>query len=83
MEKRVRPTVQRRKQESKTLVTNSIVYLETMDNKMQEICNNKITFFKSYATQLDTNKEELEKTEHDFQISLAGCGDHHDDITSG
>ena len=42
MEKRVRPTVQRRKQESKTLVTNSMVYLESMDNKMQEISNNKI-----------------------------------------
>jgi len=37
MAKRVRPTVARRKQESKTLITNSILYLEQNDFKMQEI----------------------------------------------
>lgn len=37
MEKRVSPTVARRKQESKTLITNSILYLEQTDFKMQEI----------------------------------------------
>lgn len=34
MEKRVKPTVERRKQESKALVTNSVLYLEQTDNKM-------------------------------------------------
>jgi hypothetical protein len=37
LEKRVRPTTNRRKQESKVLITNSIAYMEQNDYKMQEI----------------------------------------------
>jgi hypothetical protein len=51
--KRVRPTVQRRKQESKTLITNSILYLEQNDFRMQEISGAIVKFFKDYATKLD------------------------------
>ena len=46
MEKRVSPTVARRKQESKTLITNSILYLEQTDFKMQEIAQAIVAFFK-------------------------------------
>lgn len=83
MAKRVRPTVVRRKQESKTLITNSILYLEQNDYRMQEISTAIVTFFRQYGTKLDTNKEKLKKTEQDFQVSLAQCGDHHDEIASG
>lgn len=66
MAKRVRPTVVRRKQESKTLITNSILYLEQNDYRMQEIATAIVNFFKQYATKLDANKEKLKKTEQDF-----------------
>lgn len=81
--KRVRPTVMRRKQESKTLITNSILYLEQNDFRMQEISSAIVKFFKDYSTKLDTNKDLLKKTEQDFQVQLAQCGDKHDDITTG
>jgi hypothetical protein len=82
MARRVKPTVMRRKLESKTLITNCVLYLEQQDNRMQDISSQIVTFFKQFATKLDQNKEKLKKTEQDFQISLAGCGDHHDDITN-
>ena len=50
---------------------------------MQEITQSCISFFKTFATKLDADKERLKKTELDFQISLANCGDHHDEITTG
>lgn len=53
MAKRVRPTVSRRKQESKTLITNSILYLEQNDFKMQEVSTAIVNFFKQFATKLD------------------------------
>ena len=34
----------------------------------------------SFATCLDKNKDKLKQTEINFQVSLANCGDHHDDI---
>ena len=74
IDKRIRPTVERRKQESKALVTNSVLYLEQTDNKMQDISQAVINFFKAFATKLDSNKEKQKKTEQEFQISLAGCG---------
>ena len=82
LEKRVKPTTNRRKQESKILITNSIAYMEQNDYKMQEITQQIINFYKAFATKLDADKEKLKKTELDFQISLANCGDHHDEITS-
>jgi hypothetical protein len=42
-----------------------------------------VTFFKAYATKLDQNKDKLKKTEQDFQVQLAQCGDKHDEIASG
>jgi hypothetical protein len=56
--------------------------MEQNDYKMQEITQQIINFYKSFATKLDADKEKLKKTELDFQISLANCGDHHDEITS-
>lgn len=58
--------MQRRKQESKILITNSILYLEQNDFKMQEISQAIVGFFKHFATKLDLNKEKLKKTEQDF-----------------
>jgi len=56
--------------------------MEQNDYKMQEITQQIINFYKSFSTKLDADKEKLKKTELDFQISLANCGDHHDEITS-
>ena len=53
MERRVRPTTDRRKMEAKMLVQNSIAYMEHNDYTMSEICNNIINFFKAFATTLD------------------------------
>ena len=48
---------------------------------MSELSNNTINFFKEFATSLDKNKDKLKQTEVNFQVALANCGDHHDDIT--
>jgi hypothetical protein len=50
---------------------------------MQEIAQAIVGFFKHFATKLDLNKEKLKKTEQDFQVSLAQCGDANDEIASG
>ena len=47
---------------------------------MSEITQNIVNFFKEFAVCLDKNKEKLKQTEVNFQVSLANCGDHHDDI---
>ena len=81
IEKRAQPYVDRRKIESKTLIMNAITYQEDYDFKMSELSNNTINFFKEFATSLDKNKDKLKQTEINFQVALANCGDHHDDIT--
>jgi hypothetical protein len=63
---RVKPTIDRRKLESKTLITNSVKYMEDTEYKMGEICNNVIKFYKEFATKLDKNKESLKTTEINF-----------------
>lgn len=83
MDERIIPTTQRRKLESKTLLTQSVKYMEDMDNRMNEICANIISFFREFANKLDNNKEKLKQTEQNFQISLATCGDHYDTIADG
>ena len=83
MEDRIIPTVQRRKLESDTLIKNSIKYMEELDEKMSDISTNIVAFFKEFATRMDANKEKLKATEINFQVSLAQCGDHHDDIAAG
>jgi hypothetical protein len=47
---------------------------------MGEMTNNIVNFFKEFATSLDKNKDKLKQTEINFQVSLANCGDHHDEI---
>jgi len=53
MERKIKPTTDRRKFESKTLVKNSIAYMEENDYKMAEICTNIINFYKQFGTKLD------------------------------
>lgn len=38
IEEQAKPTVERRKMESKTLITNSVKYMEDFDFKMNEMC---------------------------------------------
>jgi hypothetical protein len=38
MAEKTKPTVDRRKLESKSLITNSVTYMEDTDYKMGEIC---------------------------------------------
>jgi hypothetical protein len=83
IENRAKPFVDRRKHESKTLIMNSISYQEDFDYKMSEITQNVVTFFKEFATSLDSNKDKLKQTEVNFQVALANCGDHHDDLAQG
>jgi len=59
MDKRVTPTTDRRKLESKTLVQNSIAYMEDMDYRMGEICTNIINFYREFAKKLDSNRDKL------------------------
>ena len=66
MEDRVIPTVKRRKLESDTLIKNSIKYMEELDEKMSDISSNIVTFFRDFATRMDTNKEKLKQTEINF-----------------
>jgi len=63
------------------LILNAIAYQEDFDYKMSEMTNNIVNFFKEFGTSLDKNKEKLKATEVNFQVSLANCGDHHDEIT--
>ena len=80
IEKKAIPYVERRKIESKTLIMNAIAYQEDFDFQMSEMTNNIVAFFKEFATCLDKNKDKLKQTEINFQVSLANCGDHHDEI---
>ena len=80
MEEKVKPTTERRKIESKTLITNSVKYMEDTEYKMGEICQNVINFYRDFATKLDKNKELLKNTQITFQVELAKCGDHHEEM---
>lgn len=66
MDRRVKPTTDRRKFEAKTLVQNSIAYMEDNDYRMGEICQNIINFYRDFGKKLDTNKEKLKQTEVQF-----------------
>jgi hypothetical protein len=82
IDKRAVPYVERRKLESKTLILNAIAYQEDYDFRMGEMTNNIVAFFKEFATCLDKNREKLKQTEVNFQIALANCGDHHDELAA-
>lgn len=47
---------------------------------MSEATTNIMNLFKEFAICLDKNKEKLRGTEINFQVALANCGDHHDEI---
>jgi len=53
MEDQIIPTTQRRKLESKSLIENTIKYMEDFDFRMGEISQNIINFFKEFAKKLD------------------------------
>jgi len=59
MDIRAKPTVDRRKLESKALITNSIKYMEDFDFRMNEICQNIVIFFRDLGTKMDQNKDKL------------------------
>ena len=80
MADRATPTLERRKQEAKTLVLNTVKYLDDCDYKMNETCTNIVNFFRDLATKIDGNKEKLKQTEINFQVMLASCGDKSDEI---
>ena len=82
IEDRATPTVERRKLEWKTLILNAVKYMEEFDNKMNEVAMAIVGFFRDLATKIDANKEKLKQTEMAFQVALAQCGDHHDEIAS-
>ena len=63
---KAKPTADRRKLESKTLITCALKYMEDFDYKMNEICQNIVNFFKELATKLDANKDKLKQTEISF-----------------
>ena len=66
MDERARPTVERRKLESKTLILNTVKYMEEFDFKMNEVSMAIATFFRELATKIDSNKEKLKQTEIAF-----------------
>lgn len=66
IEREAQPTVNRRKLESKTLISNSVKYMEDFDFRMNEACQNIVNFFKEIATKLDANREKLKVTEMNF-----------------
>jgi hypothetical protein len=82
IDERARPTVERRKLEAKTLILNSVKYMEDFDFKMNEVSMATATFFRELATKIDANKDKLKQTEIAFQVGLAQCGDHHDELAS-
>ncbi len=49
---------------------------------MNEVSMAIVAFFRDLATKIDANKERLKQTEIAFQVALAQCGDHHDELAS-
>ena len=46
---------------------------------MHEVTKNILGFFKSVAEAYDKGREGLTKTDQSYKLSLAKCGDDHDD----
>ena len=82
IDERAKPTVERRKLEAKTLILNAVKYMEDFDFKMNEVSMAIAGFFRELATKIDANKDKLKQTEIAFQVALAQCGDHHDELAS-
>ena len=83
MAEKVTPTTERRKIESKTLISNSVAYMEDTEYKMGEVTQNVVNFYREFATKLDKNKENLKATEINFKVLLAKCGDSHEEREEG
>lgn len=66
IEDKAKPTVDRRKEEAKVLILNSVKYMEDFDFRMNEICQNIVNFFRDLATKVDANKDKLKQTEITF-----------------
>mmetsp|Transcript_39116 Transcript_39116/g.37442 ORF Transcript_39116/g.37442 Transcript_39116/m.37442 type:complete len:253 (+) Transcript_39116:1220-1978(+) len=75
LEREACPTVNRRKLESKTLLTGVVKFILEMDIKMNETCQNIVNFFKELATKLDQNKDRLRQTEVTFQVALVNSSE--------
>ena len=54
--------------------------MEDLDYRMNEACQNIINLFKELGGKLDTNIVKLKTTETNYKVSLASCGDNHDEI---
>lgn len=46
---------------------------------MHEVSKNILTFYRVLAEKYDVNREKIKTTEMNFKLSLAKCGDDHDD----
>ena len=77
---KAKPYADRRKEESQTLISKAIDYQEDFDNRMGDITNNVVKFYKEFAESLDKNKEKLKTTEINFQVALASSEDQRDEI---
>ena len=64
------PTVDRRKAESKTLLTNSVKYVMDFELRMAECCTNISAFFRDLGAKVDQNKDKLRQTEIQFQVAM-------------
>ena len=47
---------------------------------MHEVSKNILNFYKILSEKYDTNWDKLKSTEMNYKLSLAKCGDDHDDL---
>lgn len=73
------PLIAKWKDEMKAMVMNAIKYLEEEDEQMHEVSKNILNFYKILGEKYDQNWEKLKTTEMNYKLSLAKCGDDHDD----
>jgi len=62
------------------MVMNSLKFLEEEDELMHEVSKNILTFYKLLGEKYDRYREKLKSTETNYKLSLAKCGDDHDEI---
>jgi len=58
----------------------SLKYLEDEDVKMHEVSKNILNFYKNLGEKYDSNKEWLKSTDMNYRLSMAKCGDTHDEV---
>ncbi len=74
------PLVHKRKDEAKAMYMNSIKFLEEEDEIMHEVSKNILTFYKHLGEKYDKYRDKLKQTEMSNKLSLAKCGDDHDEV---